>query len=81
MSIVISTFDPVTRKTRPLLQLRSRANSGRALLPAKILQQLPQLQRRFVFTFVLANRREVATGTGRVLVQAASVVNRFVELR
>jgi len=84
MSIIISTFDPATRKTRPLLELRSRANSGRALLPAKILQQLPRFQRHFIFTFVLANRREFGptlNTSARVLVQAASIVNRYVELR
>ena len=84
MSIVISKYDPVTKKARPLLELRSRANSGRALLPAKILKELPRFQRYFIFTFVLANRREFrygANSSGRTLVQAASIVNRYVELR
>jgi hypothetical protein len=84
MSIIISAFDLSTGKKRPLIELRSRANSGRALLPATILQQLARLQKRFVFTFILANRREFrpgASNTGRILVQAASIVNRHVELR
>jgi len=84
LSIIISAFDVQSRRARPLLELRSRANSGRALLPAKILQQLARLQHRFVFTFVLANRRELRPGVndaGRILIQAASIVNRHVELR
>jgi hypothetical protein len=83
LSIVISTFDPWTRRTRPLLELRSRANSGRALLPAKLLRQLPRASRFYLFTFILANRNDTIVlqqVAGKVVVQAASVYNSYVEL-
>ena len=82
-TIVISRFDPLTRRVKPLLQLRPRVNRGHAIIPAKILRTLPR-ERFYVMTFMLANRSrsEVVAGYGeRVLVQAASVYNSYVEIR
>jgi len=84
LSVIISSFDPWTNRTRPLLEFRSRANSGRALIPGKLLRELPRQHPYYVFTFVLANRVDtvVLQGySGRVMVQAASIYNSYVELR
>jgi hypothetical protein len=84
LSVVISSFDPLTKRTRPLLELRSRANSGRALIPGKLIRELPRQHPYYVFTFVLANRVdtvELQQFAGKVMVQAASVYNSYVELR
>jgi len=81
-TIVISRFDPLTRRVKPLLQLRPRVNRGHVIIPAKILRTLPR-ERFYVMTFMLVNRsRSVVAGYGeRVLVQAASVYNSYVEIR
>ena len=83
LTIIVSAYDRFSKRTFPLLELRPRLNTGRALVPATLLRQLPQ-KGTFVFTFILSNRKEI-TGTqskgGRVLVQAASVYNSYIELR
>jgi hypothetical protein len=83
MSVIISTYDPTKKTLRPLLELRVRTNNGRAVIPSKLLSQLPP-RTTFVLTFVLANRTEsVITQpvSGKILSQAAAVYNVFVELR
>lgn len=83
MSVIISSYEPVLKRVRPLLELRVRTNNGRAVIPSKLLSQLPA-RTSFILTFVLANRTEsVITQpvSGRVLSQAAAVYNVFVELR
>ncbi len=83
MTVIISTYDTVRKKARPLLELRVRTNNGRAVIPAKLLSQLPS-GTTFVLTFVLANKTTATVTqpvTGRVLSQAAAVYNVFVELR
>lgn len=83
--IIISGFDPSTQRTRPLLHLRPRVNSGAAVLTPRVLGMLPRDRFRFwVFTFILANQDAslVVDGfEGGVLIQAASVYNSYVELR
>jgi hypothetical protein len=83
MTVIISYYDVMKKKARPLLELRVRTNNGRAVIPAKLLSQLPP-GTTFVLTFVLANKT-VSTVTqpvaGRILTQAAAVYNVFVELR
>ncbi len=87
IQIVVSIFEPLTRKSVPVLALRPKANTGRGLLPASVLQQLQQQYPRssyYVFTFILFNRKEIVvlqSQTGKVLVQAADVHNCYVELR
>ena len=84
LAIVISTVDPLTRRTKPLIELRPRANTGRALLPAKLLQQLPAQHRFYAFTFILANRKDsvvVQQYAGRIIAQAAAVYTSTIELR
>jgi hypothetical protein len=80
--IIISSRDSIAGRLRPLIALQPRTNTGRAVLPSRVLRLLPR-ERYFVFSFVLANRNE-ATVIGRftheVLVQAAIVHNSFVEL-
>jgi hypothetical protein len=81
--IVVSVFDPVSRKSLPILQLKPRTNSGRALLPATVLSQFPAAQ-QYVFTFILANRKEIsltATASKKMVVQAASVYSVYFEIR
>jgi hypothetical protein len=82
ITIIISAFDRISKRTSPLLELRPRENTGRALIPTSLLRQLPRRQ-DFVFTFILSNRREanvVQSQGGRVLVQAASVYNSYIQL-
>lgn len=84
LAIIISAYDPGTRRVRPFLHLRPRTNTGVALLNARILAMLPGDRRFWVFTFVLANRDTslvVGGFQGGVLIQAASVYNSYIELR
>jgi hypothetical protein len=84
ISIVLSIFEPLTRRTRPILELRPVTNTGKAVLPAKLLESLPRLKRYYVFTFILANRSGADITqpvSGKVLAQAADVYNSFVEIR
>jgi hypothetical protein len=66
-------------KTRPLLLITPNINRGRLTLNPKILALLPK-GKDFVFTFVLANRKEVKVPrySGKVLLQAASIYNSYV---
>jgi hypothetical protein len=81
--IVISTYNPVTGKTKPVLQLQPVVNTGKAVIDPHVLQLLPQV-RNFVFTFIIANRFDRLLGgmpKDRILVQAASVHNSYVQLQ
>ena len=81
--IVISTCNALTGKTRPVLQLQPAFNTGKAVIDPHVLQLLPQV-RNFVFTFILANRSDRLLGgqpKDRILVQAASVYNSYVQLQ
>jgi hypothetical protein len=83
LNIIICTFDPLSKGSRPVLELRPRSDLGQALVPASILRQLPR-DPYFVFTFILSNRKELTIiqgQTGKVLVQAASVYSSYIELR
>ena len=83
VSIIVSQYDPLLKRAKPLLELRVKANTGRAVLPVKLLAMLPA-QRYFVLTFILANRKETPVSqpaSGTILVQAASVYNSYVEVR
>lgn len=81
LSFVISEL-LLLGKARPILAVKVKNNIQHAVLSAKILAMLPS-RRRFVFTFVLENRLETVTAarfSGRVLVQATSVYNSYVDL-
>ena len=83
LQIIISIFEPLAKKSIPILELRSRVNTGKALLPASVLRQFPRTS-FYVFTFILSNRKEmgfIQAQAGRVLVQAATVYNSYIELR
>lgn len=83
MSVVISSYEPVLKRVRPLLELRVRTNNGRAFIPSKLLSQLPA-RTTFILTFVLANRTDSVIAqpvSGKIISQAAAVYNVFVELR
>jgi hypothetical protein len=83
VSIIVSQYDPLLKRAKPLLELRVKANTGRAVLPVKLLAMLPAT-RYFVLTFILANRKETPVSqpaSGTILVQAASVYNSYVEVR
>jgi hypothetical protein len=83
LTIIVSAYDRIARRTFPLLELRPRLNTGYAMVPATLLRQLPQ-KGTFVLTFVLSNRREMTSAQakgGMVLVQAASVYNSYIEIR
>ena len=81
--IVISTYNPLTGRTKPVLQLQPAVNTGNAVIDPHVLQLLPQV-RNFVFTFIIANRFDRLLGgmpKDRILVQAASVHNSYVQLQ
>jgi hypothetical protein len=81
--IIVSVYDPLTKRSLPVLELRPKTETGRAILPASVLRQFPQGP-WFVFTFVLSNRKVVALAqntAGGVLIQAADVHNSYIELR
>lgn len=82
LAFVISLYEPITKKSTPVFKVAVRNNRQRAVLSNKILRLLPP-GHLCVFTFVLANRREidvVARFPGRVLVQATSVYNCYIGL-
>jgi hypothetical protein len=85
VTIVVSGFDPATRRTRPLFVLRTRANNGSLVLPARVMRLLSRDRFRFyTFSFILANRDEqrvVGGFPGAVLVQAAAVYTTLVEIQ
>jgi hypothetical protein len=79
----VSRYDSLLGQTVPLIELRVKADARRAVLPASVLAMLPA-DRRYVMTFVLANRKEVQVGeagAATLLIQAASVYNCFVEVQ
>ena len=83
LRIIVSTFDPVSKRTVPVLELRPRTNTGMGLIPSSMLRQFPRGP-FFVFTFILSNRQELTAVqriAGKILIQAASVYNSYVELR
>jgi hypothetical protein len=82
IDIVISLYFPGTRKTRPLLKIHPKVNTGGAVLDQRILQLLPR-DRYFIVTFILARREErqlPGLFNGRILIQAAAVHNSYIEL-
>jgi hypothetical protein len=82
ISIVISTYNPATGKTKPVLQLQPAVNTGKAVIESRVLQMLPETK-FFVFTFIIANRVDHPLGglsTDRILEQAASVYNSYLQL-
>jgi len=82
LRIVISTFNVLTGKTRPILQLTPDANTGSAVIEPSLLALLPQA-RNYVITFIIANRSDRLLGAllkDRTLVQAASVYNTYVQI-
>jgi hypothetical protein len=83
IDIVISLFTPGTRKTKPLLKIHPKVNTGGAVLDQRILQLLPR-DRFFVLTFILAKREErqlPGLFNGKILIQAAAVHNSYIELQ
>jgi hypothetical protein len=84
MDIVISTYDPARRKSRPILTLNPPAGAGRVVLPARLMSALPATSRMFVFTFILSNRTEsivIPQYPVRTYARAADVYNSYVEVR
>jgi len=83
LRIIVSTYNPLTKRTVPVLELRPRRNTGTGLIPASMLRQFPGGP-FFVFTFILSNRQELTAVqglTGKILVQAASVYNSYIKLQ
>lgn len=83
VSIVISLVDETAKLSKALLSIQPDPGRNQTLLSSKVLLLLPA-NRRYCFTFSISNRRETAIkaeSAGRVLVQAASVYNSYVELR
>lgn len=84
MDIVISTYDPLKRKSRPILMLNPPASAGRVVLPARLLAGLPATSRFYILTFILSNRTDqlsVPQYPARVFARAADVYNSYVEVR
>lgn len=84
LHIILSAYNPTGKLSRPLLKLHPLVNKGHARVSASILRALPA-DRYYVFTFIVANRKEVRVDrngqTVLVLAQAASVHNIYVELQ
>jgi|GEM_PF-1832974 len=84
LSIIISSYNVLTGKTKPILQLQPAVNTGYAVVEPSVLQLLPHT-RYFVFTFIIANRGDQLldglSSTDRILVQAASVYNSYLQLQ
>lgn len=83
IDIVISLYTPGTQKTKPVLKIHPRMNTGMAVLDQRILHLLPK-DRYFVFTFILARREErqlPGMFNGKILIQAAAIHNSYVELQ
>jgi hypothetical protein len=81
LTVIVSLFEQ--GRTKPLLSVTPAINRGHATLSPIVLQSL-RGGRTYVFTFVLYNRKEllaVNPFAGKVLVQAASIYNSYVELR
>ncbi|HXG00627.1 MAG TPA: hypothetical protein VNL69_07565 [Bacteroidota bacterium] len=81
VEILVSSFTPPSRVV-PLLRLRPKVNTGRAVVPRRVLRALPRGV--YVFTFVLTRRDErplPGRFGGTMLVQASSVHNVMVEVR
>lgn len=84
MDIVISTYDPTRRRSRPILALNPPASAGRVVLPARLISGLPVTSRFYVFTFILSNRTEsisVPQYPARAFARAADVYNSYIEVR
>jgi hypothetical protein len=84
MTIILSAYNPLAKKARPLLRMHPLANRGRARISSAILKALPA-DNFYVFTFIVANRTEARVSQGSdpipVLAQAASVYNVYVEIQ
>ena len=57
MTIIVSGIDLLQKRVKPLVELRAKANTGRAVIPGKLLRELAGY-RYTVFTFILGNRKE-----------------------
>jgi hypothetical protein len=65
------------------MKIHPANNEGKAVIDPRILQLLPR-ERFFMFSFIIANRDEkksMGQYPGRILVQAASVHNSYVEFQ
>jgi hypothetical protein len=82
--IILSAYNPIGKQSKPILRMRPLVNRGHARISTSILQALPA-DRYYVFTFIVANRKEVRIDRGSesvlVLAQAASVHNVYVEFQ
>jgi hypothetical protein len=83
LTIIVSSYEQARNQVTPVLELKVKAANGKATLPAKLLAMLPA-NRYFILTFVLANRTTLDVAQpagGKLLVQAASVYNCYVEVQ
>jgi hypothetical protein len=84
MTIIVSGIDLLQKRVKPLVELRAKANTGRAVIPGKLLRELPGY-RYVVFTFILGNRKETTIVqpqfAGTIVAQAASIYNSYVQLQ
>jgi hypothetical protein len=81
--IIISTYNPFTGKSRPILQLQPTVNTGKAVIEPRVLALLPATK-NYVFTFIIANRFErplLGFSKDRILEQAASVYNSYLQIQ
>lgn len=81
--IYLSSVNQLTGDTRPLMMFKPLGTSGKAVINSNVLKALP-LDRHYVLSFVLANRRIIPGLTNfhaDVLAQAAFVYNTYIEIR
>jgi len=83
MMVVLSTYDPLTKKTQPVMKFRPFTGSDQITVDPKILKLLPS-RTSYVLSFISSNRQQtrVTLGgvQGTVLIQSAVVYNTYVTI-
>jgi hypothetical protein len=83
ITVILSSYNPLTRKSSPVLKFHSSEDFNQMTIDPKILKLLPA-DKTYVLSFVAANRQETRTPVGpvqgAVLIQSAVVYNTYVQL-
>jgi hypothetical protein len=83
VKIVLSSYDPLTRTSRPLMMIRPPAGAQEVVVGKKILKLLPS-NTWYVVSFIVANRNiqqvTLRNSSVNALSQAAVVHNTFVQI-
>jgi hypothetical protein len=83
LTIIVSQYFPLLKKSKPLFSIVPAINAGHLIVPPRVLELFRARAQYLVFTFMLENRNVPAGVTaypGKVLVLASDVYNSYVEL-